>query len=148
MIYLKKFITHNEYDVYINGQNKILPNVSYCVDNNEVHYNKWIDPRLIVKFNVTSTSEAINIMDSGATSQFSKIEIDGVVQPSVVSSYTFDTTGEHTIKYTLVDPITGMPTTDSNKATMFYYIKGTEPNYDENLESLIPTIKEEKENDQ
>ena len=41
-----------------------------------------------------------------------------------------------------------MPTTDSNKATMFYYIKGTEPNYDENLESLIPTIKEEKENDQ
>ena len=49
---------------------------------------------------------------------------------------------------TLVDPITGMPTTDSNKATMFYYIKGTEPNYDENLESLIPTIKEEKENDQ
>ena len=49
---------------------------------------------------------------------------------------------------TLVDPITGMPTTDSNKATMFYYIKGTEPNYDENLESLIPTIKEKKENDQ
>ena len=41
-----------------------------------------------------------------------------------------------------------MPTTDSNKATMFYYIKGTEPNYDENLESLIPTIKEENENDQ
>ena len=49
---------------------------------------------------------------------------------------------------TLVDPITGKTTTDSNKATMFYYIKGTEPNYDENLESLIPTIKEEKENDQ
>jgi len=39
MIYTKKFITHADYNVYINGQNKILPNVSYCKDNNEVHYN-------------------------------------------------------------------------------------------------------------
>ena len=36
-------------------------------------------------------------------SQFSEIEIDGVVQPNVVSSYTFNTTGEHTVKYTLVN---------------------------------------------
>ena len=48
----------------------------------------------------------------------------------------------------LVNPINGTPTTDNNKATMFYYIKGTEPDYDSNLESLIPTIKEEKENGQ
>ena len=48
----------------------------------------------------------------------------------------------------LVDPITGIPTQDNKKATMFYYIKGTEPGYDSNLDTLIPTIKEEKENDQ
>ena len=47
----------------------------------------------------------------------------------------------------LVDPITGIPTKDSKKATMFYYIKGTEPGYDDNLDTLIPTVKEEKEND-
>ncbi len=43
-------------------------------------------------------------MYGSAPTHFSEIEIDGVVQPSVVSSYTFDTTGEHTVKYTLVDP--------------------------------------------
>lgn len=45
----------------------------------------------------------------------------------------------------IVDPISGKPTTDNNKATMFYYIKGTEPNYEENLDTLIPTIKENEE---
>ena len=43
---------------------------------------------------------------------------------------------------TLVDPISGKISSDKN-STMFYYIKGTEPNYEENLDALIPTIKEE-----
>ena len=37
--YLKLFETHSEYNTYINGNDKVLPNVSYCEDNNEVHYN-------------------------------------------------------------------------------------------------------------
>ncbi len=43
----------------------------------------------------------------------------------------------------LVDPITGEIADESTKKpTMFYYIKGTEPTYiDNNLDSLIPTIK-------
>ena len=45
----------------------------------------------------------------------------------------------------LVDPITGIPTQDNKKATMFYYIKGTEPGYSDTLDTLIPTV---KENDQ
>lgn len=45
----------------------------------------------------------------------------------------------------IVDPISGKATTDNNKATMFYYIKGTEPNYEENLDTLIPTVKETTE---
>ena len=36
--YLKKFDTHSEYSTYINGQDAILPNVSYCVNNKDVHY--------------------------------------------------------------------------------------------------------------
>lgn len=88
----------------MNSQDKALPNVSYCVDNNEVHYNPWVETRVVAKFNVTSTSVATNILYSSATSNYSEIEIDGVVQPSVISSYTFATTGEHTVKYTLIDP--------------------------------------------
>lgn len=40
-IYLKKFATHSEYTTYINGEGAVLPNVSYCIDNNEVHYNPF-----------------------------------------------------------------------------------------------------------
>lgn len=46
----------------------------------------------------------------------------------------------------LVDPITGQIADDNtNHKQMFYYIKGTEPTFtDENLDILIPTIKEEE----
>ena len=45
----------------------------------------------------------------------------------------------------LVDPITGeLPDKNTKHKRMFYYIKGTEPTYqDINLDVLIPTIKEE-----
>ena len=45
----------------------------------------------------------------------------------------------------LVDPITGeLPNENTKHKRMFYYIKGTEPTYqDINLDILIPTIKEE-----
>lgn len=46
---------------------------------------------------------------------------------------------------TLVDPISGeIAKSDNKKATMFYYIKGTEPSYKKtDLDDLIPTIKSE-----
>ena len=92
----------------MNGSDKILPNVSYCENENEVHYNPWTDPRLIAKFNVTNVESAISILynNSNIISAITDIEIDGVVQPNVASSYTFDTTGEHSVKYTLSDPTT------------------------------------------
>ena len=61
------------------------------------------ETRIIATFNVTDISKAIPIMYYESTPQFSEIEIDGVVQSSVISSYTFDTLGKHTVKYTLVD---------------------------------------------
>ena len=36
---LKKFTDHSNYNTYITGQNAILPNVSYCNVQDEVHYN-------------------------------------------------------------------------------------------------------------
>ena len=40
MKYIKRFETHTEYETYIGGQDVLLPNVSYCEDNNEAHYNQ------------------------------------------------------------------------------------------------------------
>ena len=77
----------------------IKPNVSICTTEGDVHYNPLPETKVVAKFNVTSTSSPTNIAHS--TTNFSSIEIDGKEQPSVVSAYTFSTTGEHTVKYKL-----------------------------------------------
>lgn len=110
MKYLKKFNAHTEYEAA--ESSLILPNVSICTTEGDVHYNPYVLPptpvetRLVAKFNVTSTSSPTKIGYNDYTSGFSAIEIDGVEQPSVVSAYTFNTVGEHTVKYTLTDPTT------------------------------------------
>lgn len=99
--YIKLFETTSEYDVA--KDNLELPNVSYCEDNDEVHYNPWfIETRVIVTFSVTSTSEPTKILYD--TANISAVEIDGIEQSSVNPTYTFSTKGVHIIKYTLIDP--------------------------------------------
>ena len=44
MKYLKKFENHTAYETYINGSDVTLPNVSLCVQQNEVHYNPIVPP--------------------------------------------------------------------------------------------------------
>ena len=41
-LYLKQFNTHAEYDSYINGSGAILPNVSICTTEGDVHYNPTV----------------------------------------------------------------------------------------------------------
>ena len=101
MLYLKEFNTYAEYEEYASGSSYKRPNVSRCIDESGVHYNYY--PPIVAKFNVTSTSEPTQILNRYTMSAFTGIEIDGVVQSSVVSAYTFDTTGEHTVKYVLKD---------------------------------------------
>lgn len=100
--YIKKFDTHLDYEDFIETEDFILPNVSYCVDNVDVHYNPFIPPetRLILILNIDNAGNPTYL---GNTSKFTQIEIDGVVQPSVVESYTFSTNGEHIVKYTLIN---------------------------------------------
>ena len=101
--YLKKFENHTAYE----AASLILPNVSICVTEGDVHYSPYVEPpetRVVVKYNVTDTSSPTKIGYNQYISGFSAIEIDGVEQPSVVSAYTFSTTGEHIVKYTLSDP--------------------------------------------
>lgn len=78
------------------------PHVTLIKENNEVRFIEPPETRVVAKFNVTSTSTPTKI--ANIITGFSAIEIDGVELPSVVSAYTFSTTGEHTVKYTLADP--------------------------------------------
>ena len=41
-VYLKQFSTHAEYEQYINGSGVILPNVSICTTEGDVHYNPYV----------------------------------------------------------------------------------------------------------
>ena len=97
--YLKLFDTHAEYESFIQTDFD-KPNVSYCTDNNEVHYNP-VETRLICKYNVTSTSEPTVLMTNIEGNIFKSMEIDGVMLGGLVTEYTFDTTGIHTVKYEL-----------------------------------------------
>ena len=45
MEYLKLFTQHSDYKEFINGGGGVsLPNVSYCEDKNEVHYEPYVEP--------------------------------------------------------------------------------------------------------
>lgn len=44
MYYLKKFENDADYLTYINGEDVLLPNVSYCASEVHVHYNPIVDP--------------------------------------------------------------------------------------------------------
>ena len=118
--FLKKFTTHTAYESYISGlteEEVILPNVSYCVDANDVHYNPWVETKLVCKYNITDTTSATTLRTEYEQNMFKSMEIDGVLLDSLVTSYQFSTTGEHTVKYELYDE-----TKVGNNAPLFYNI--------------------------
>ena len=96
--------TYADLTAYDNDKDKNYPNIAYIQETNEV---KWLKEKLdfveegivVCKYNVTSTSEATNLLYSstGITNQI----IDDVKQDTVQTTYTFDTLGEHTVKYKL-----------------------------------------------
>ena len=130
--HLKKFDTHTEYETYIEGENVILPNVSYCDDNKDVHYNP-IPPKATVRltFTVSEPSrERISIAgdlstfggstDADGLSKVETMRVDGVevdmetavtkennldMYGVVIDGYFYDFTesGQHTIEYILND---------------------------------------------
>ena len=112
-VYLKEFSTHAEYDAYINGSGAILPNVSICTTEGDVHYNPYVEPvetRLVLTFNVTDTSSPTNLFFNVGGywgtpyTACTSIEIDGVEQSTVNPTYTFSTTGRHIVKCEFSDP--------------------------------------------
>ena len=128
--YLKLFETHSEYNTYINGNDKVLPNVSLCEDNNEVHYNPIEAPetRVIAKLNVIDTSKSVFIIGIPPSSYCwaEKIEIDdGTVidSPTTGQTHIFSTLGEHTLYYTSKDNRIGY-------AAFGFYVQGESGNWE------------------
>jgi hypothetical protein len=124
--YLKKFSTHAEYDAYINGSGAILPNVSVCTTEGDVHYNPSSP---VPPTPQTATLTCVYVPTGGgsgsgsgsgsggnSTQLFSSefiesiesMTIDGNEQPSIVNAYDFEDTNEHTVTLNLKDGVTSI----------------------------------------
>ena len=99
--YINKYTNIEAYNA---DDGKQYPNVSYLVATDEVKWVKDDPDHIVCVYDVTSTESATKLLLN--TTNISKMWIDSVEQPSVVDSYTFDTLGEHIVKYTLADPTT------------------------------------------
>ena len=129
--YLKLFETHSEYETYIGGQDVLLPNVSYCEDNNEVHYNPIVPPSRVIKttINVETTSNPTVLFADWYGTAWNKVESALITRPNGTTfeltyddlvqydpyegtdpymGYQFDTIGTHTIEYTLNSNVTAL----------------------------------------
>ena len=69
--YLRLFQNHNDYSDFKGTSDFILPNVSHCVQENEVHYNPLVDPyngKAYVDLGLTSSTKWAK-MNVGASSE-------------------------------------------------------------------------------
>ena len=105
--YLKLFNTHAEYEAYLGGGEMILPNVSHCIDQNDVHYNK-LPAFILVNFTVPENEEDTLVwLYNNDGVKF--IEIDNkIVTPTETDTNNnlmlkgaYINSGNHTVKYYL-----------------------------------------------
>ena len=66
-LFLKNFSTHAEYDTYINGSDAILPNVSICTTEGDVHYNPYVPHDYSQDYFTMVVTIGGNIIWSGST---------------------------------------------------------------------------------
>ena len=113
--YLKKFSTDSARVEYEDSENYLEPYVSYVEGDNTVHYNK-AETKLIVTYGVENASNPTQLymyvnqqdMTILGADMFSKVEIDetevAVADLDTAQGQYQLSAGEHTIKYTLIDP--------------------------------------------
>ena len=108
MKFLTRFNSHSDYAAFTATTAFVKPNVSICKREKDVHYNPWVETRLVITYTVEDDSNPTmlyNYAYAFAEEQFDKVEIDGVE----VSTSDLDaeegqyqlSVGEHTVKYTL-----------------------------------------------
>lgn len=95
MKYITLFDTTAEFEAAQSTLDK--PNVSLVEATQNISYLPYVAPetRVIIKYNVTDTEADTPLYFADYPELITEMEIDGVKQNNVVTSYRFDTTGEH-----------------------------------------------------
>ena len=91
--------TYADLTAYDNDNDKNYPNIAYIIETNEVKWVKENQDLVVCKYNVTSTSSSTILLNLHQTKAITYQIIDDVKQDTVKSRHTFDTLGEHTVKY-------------------------------------------------
>lgn len=101
---IKRFNAHNDYINYMSSENKILPNISYCEDNEEVHYSS-APPPVTVYYNIQDISQPTPLFFY-YDQYINLYEVDDKVliestptTQSTYINYQFDSVGEHYVRY-------------------------------------------------
>lgn len=97
--YINNINTYADLTAYNADLNKDFPNVSYIKATDEVKMIQYDPEHIVAVYNVTSTESATTLLYTN--SEITYQIIDGVQQQSIQTTYTFDTLGEHIVKYKL-----------------------------------------------
>ena len=78
--YVKSFNTHSEYETYVDSQDYIRPNISYCIQEDEVHFGKEPDtPILRVHYEISnSTTNGLNLFTVNDIKESNYYNIDNI----------------------------------------------------------------------
>lgn len=96
MAHLTYFDTIEEYNAYINSEDYVKPNISYCADVDAVFMKEDFVPSMSAVFNITSTGTTpiANTIDG-----IKAIRVDGQLMGELSKLYKFESTGNHTVEY-------------------------------------------------
>lgn len=96
MAHLTYFDTIEEYNAYINSEDYVKPNISYCADVDAVFMKEDFVPSMSAVFNITSTGTTpiANTIDG-----IKAIRVDGQLMGELSNLYKFESTGNHTVEY-------------------------------------------------
>lgn len=106
MKHLKLFETSAQYESFKSSSDFVLPNVSYIKELLKVGYHladsepSISNPNLVCTYNITNTTRETTICKD--ITNFSSMIVDGVEVP-IAKKYLFDTEGEHTVEFVMID---------------------------------------------
>ena len=92
-VYLKEFDNHTQYETYINGSGAILPNVSLCTTEGDVHYNPSSPvpptPRMDI-ITYTASAKLIQTTSTGNTDYFHVNSFSGASGQLTMVNHSFE----------------------------------------------------------
>ena len=96
MAHLTYFDTIEEYNAYINSEDYVKPNISYCADIDAVFMKEDFIPSIRVEYTISTAGET---KLANTIKGVKAMKIDGELIGENVTAYTFTTSGTHTVEY-------------------------------------------------